>query len=940
MPSLIFFKKPCPLLPQVVEKLTEGWSGELLDLSEMVLILPTQESRRRLHEALVRVAATRKSALLPPVWMLPMNLPERERKKFAPSSMEQLVWIQLISGMSNEEKCGIFPRRIPPLDTICAVELADAIRILRGELSQSGITLSDAAAGRPGDARWKTLLSLEKRYLGILAEAGFSDRIASQLDGAVNPILPHGANRLLIAGVPDLPKLYDSMLPKLEERGVQIEILIHDPLDKGEQYFDALGRPNEQWAGEPIDVPPTNIHLCFDRAEEAEKAAALAVASGGTGSRCTVALTSADLATTVKDELEIRKIPAFNPAGQTLDSMPMGRLLRDIANLLAQGDFRSALQVIRHPDAVRWLELQPAHDFGKLDQIQRTLIPASLDDLIARWPEKEPTKLLHSLRKLGSLITELRESRGAEVLLKMLRDIYGSFDVAAIPGGRESADRILEWFEGGKSQMNEISSSELLVLLAVDLGSGICTSEKRPDSVELPGWLELLWEDAPHLIVTGMNDGLVPEMRQGDPFLNEKLRNQWNLPSDNSRLKRDSYLMLSIMAARPEPTGRIDLLLARHDSGGSALKPSRLLLRCANDRDFPIRVKEFFRDLRPRSGERWRSAWALKPARKKPPIDLSASAIRDYMTCPTRFYLKHLLHLKGVQFGLDEADSATFGTLLHDTLRDFGNNLEFKDLCDEQQIATALTSIWKQHFSTRFGDNPLFQLIYQREAGIRRLRGVARAQASTRAEGWEIAACEIRFKDFHVNGMTIKGQIDRIDRRITEKGVEWRIIDYKSSEKVKHPDKEHYRPINRQDDIALLGSYEHFLVKGKRHRWIDLQLIIYRMALLSAMESGKPELHGLQGIQPGPVESAYVILPSEIDKTVFIPFTNDPEISRSAEDCLKGVLGAIRRGIFWPPRHPKYDDLSDLFFDHIEETDASSAQQTLDSTNLLAVATP
>ena len=135
---------------------------------------------------------------------------------------------------------------------------------------------------------------------------------------------------------------------------------------------------------------------------------------------------------------------------------------------------------------------------------------------------------------------------------------------------RESADRILEWFEGGKSQMNEISSSELLVLLAVDLGSGICTSEKRPDSVELPGWLELLWEDAPHLIVTGMNDGLVPEMRQGDPFLNEKLRNQWNLPSDNSRLKRDSYLMLSIMAARPEPTGRIDLLLARHDSGGSA----------------------------------------------------------------------------------------------------------------------------------------------------------------------------------------------------------------------------------------------------------------------------------------------------------------------------------------------------------------------------------
>ena len=314
---------------------------------------------------------------------------------------------------------------------------------------------------------------------------------------------------------------------------------------------------------------------------------------------------------------------------------------------------------------------------------------------------------------------------------------------------------------------------------------------------------------------------------------------------------------------------------------------------------------------------------------------LSATAIRDYMTCPTRFYLKHLLHLQGSQFGSEEADPATFGTLLHETLRDFGNDPKLKDLRDEQQIAAALTSIWKKRFAAGFGEHPLFHLIYQREAGIRRLQGLARAQAATRAEGWEIVACEIRFTDFHVNGMNLRGQIDRIDRRITGKGVEWRVIDYKSSDKAKHPDKEHFRVIGKRDDITHLGNYEHFLIEGKQHRWIDLQLPIYRMAMLSAMESGNPHLLGLKGIQPGTVGSAYAILPSEIDKTAFLPFTDDIEIARTAGDCLKGILGAISQGIFWPPRNPKYDELGDLFFDHIDETDPSSGRQTLDPANLL-----
>lgn len=44
------------------------------------------------------------------------------------------------------------------------------------------------------------------------------------------------------------------------------------------------------------------------------------------------------------------------------------------------------------------------------------------------------------------------------------------------------------------------------------------TAERPAGALDLLGWLELLWEDAPHLVVAGVNDGNVPEATVGDVF--------------------------------------------------------------------------------------------------------------------------------------------------------------------------------------------------------------------------------------------------------------------------------------------------------------------------------------------------------------------------------------------------------------------------------------
>ena len=48
-------------------------------------------------------------------------------------------------------------------------------------------------------------------------------------------------------------------------------------------------------------------------------------------------------------------------------------------------------------------------------------------------------------------------------------------------------------------------------------------------AIELLGWLELPWDDASALIITGLNEGIVPKSRRGDMFLPDALRRRLHL---------------------------------------------------------------------------------------------------------------------------------------------------------------------------------------------------------------------------------------------------------------------------------------------------------------------------------------------------------------------------------------------------------------------------
>ncbi len=127
--------------------------------------------------------------------------------------------------------------------------------------------------------------------------------------------------------------------------------------------------------------------------------------------------------------------------------------------------------------------------------------------------------------------------------------------------------------------------------------------------------------------------------------------------------------------------------------------------------------------------------------------------------------------------------------------------------------------------------------------------------------------------------MRITGRIDRIDRH--EKTNEWCIIDYKTSESAKTPDKAH-RGRN------FFGG-----------EWIDVQLPLYQH--LAAQ-------HGIDGA----VSLAYFTMPKDPAGVAVRPaLWNDAQLEEAIETA-RTVLKKIRQGAFEmnPDLGKSYDDFS------------------------------
>jgi ATP-dependent helicase/nuclease subunit B len=283
-----------------------------------------------------------------------------------------------------------------------------------------------------------------------------------------------------------------------------------------------------------------------------------------------------------------------------------------------------------------------------------------------------------------------------------------------------------------------------------------------------------------------------------------------------------------------------------------------------------------------------------RPQRLKEPLAaLSVTKFRDYIACPYRFYLRHMLGLKAMSDEADELDGGAFGNLAHAVLEQFGRANEAqtaRQSVDPATIDEYLSDKLSQIAAARFGKQFARPAVLVQVEQVRlRLREFAHRQAERTRDGWRIVFVEdseskkLLTAPWEVDGQsfTLQGRIDRIDYH--PKLRKLAVLDYKTADKGDAPQRTH----RRGDE------------------WIDLQLPLYRHLVRAAkLPADVPA--------DAPIELGYIVLPLDLKCVGLLLAEWDDALLLSADLRAYEVVRGIREERFWPPTSPPPDFSEDM----------------------------
>ncbi len=947
----VFLEWRRPPLHSAVEHLFQRYLHDsVVDMLEVIIVTPVTSAGRRLLELLLETAEKKGVRLDPPDIGTIGDLPEKlytPKLPFASRLVQQLAWTRSLHDSPPERLADIVANPPEPGDATGWMNLGDLLRRQHVDLAADNLDFADVLRLGPEVEgfrevnRWRAMREVQEDYLRLLDSLRLWDLQTARLF-AVKLREFQTDKDIILLGAVDLNLAVRQMLDQVADH---VTALIHAPAEWTDR-FDAYGCViSEKWTDAPVEIADEQV-VRVDGPDEQAAAVAHRIAEYGgryAADEITIGLPDPLLAPHVERQLYQSGVAThYFDGGRVLDSAPC-RLLAAIAAYLERGRYVDFAALVRHPDLCEWLahRTKSFEFLTKVDELYNNRLPSRLLDDAFEDPRSDPVAA-----QVYTLVTDLlgpfhQDSRRLHEWTRPLKTL-----LVAIYQDRQfdrtdpAQDNALEACVRLQSVLSEhetlpkelsprLSAAEAMRYTLDQLTGELLPAPHKEAAIEMLGWLDLTLDDAPALLVTSFNEGLIPSSIAADIFLPNELRRRLGLADNDRRYARDAYALCSLLASREDVT----LIVAKRDSESNPMPPSRLLF-ATDEATIAVRAKRYFSPLaaalqphplvpheRPadepsslvessqlsltfgeettshaaRKGQRGKRRTeqpAVAPSRKEflvprpaplsePITALNVTSFKEYLACPYRFYLKRVLKLDVVDDAAAELDASRFGTLMHDVLEEFGQNPEGREWKDADKVQLLLEAILDDEVRKRHGAHPLPAVSVQVEQVRYRLKNFAQWQADWVAQGWRIKYTETNeFKErpyIEVDGqpMYLRARLDRVDFNARKK--EWYILDYKSGEAGDTPDK-----IHRPDG-----------------EWHDLQLPLYRL------------LAKFLGVE-GKIRLGYILLPKDIGRIGLAPAEwTDAELEQ-ALDTARYVVRRVRRQEFWPPA-PEPPPFSDDF---------------------------
>ncbi|MGH7242943.1 MAG: PD-(D/E)XK nuclease family protein [Phycisphaerales bacterium] len=836
--------------------------GDGIDLQATLVVVPGRRFGRELLAELVEIGEKAETWVSPGRVLTPGEICGAllgGRAREASGLMRSMAWGNALRQLSAAD-FEVLVRRRPEVDAsaewlrlgamidLTVGELAREL-VLPGEVPERCDALKQMGGG--GDAKkWDVIEATRASYQRLLAQMELVDGHLSHLAALRDKAKcrTSAVREIVLIGVVELD---NAAREAIAASGLVVTALVFGPNSEA-KWVDELGCVRTDLSRERVALRGDAIEFADDFKDGAKRAVGR-IASWTNEHR---GLTPRDVSVCAPEpaiaaELslaarDVEGLQFHDASGREIGRASVVKLLAQAGEHVREGTAESLAKLVRRPEVERWIakRLQP-----KLGWIAR------MDEAAVLNPAAPTTELddqpggvaKAAAELLGVLASESDRKRTLgehlDAVIAFLECVLGEEE----PNERETeslrviADAIAE-LKTGADLVGPLSSWRAMELLLDAIREERIAAPSRRGEVEVLGWLEAAADRAPNIAIVGLNEGLVPRGRVEDSLLPDGVRGALGMPTGRSRAERDAFLLDGMVRSREgrEGGGEVWAICAKKDGEGNPLKSSRLLFRC-DDEEAIARIERAVNELpeparfaarahKPAANAAAGPGFPVAPLHEmEPPKSIRTTAFKEYIHSPYVFFLKRVARLEEIEEPAVEADQGLMGSLLHRVLSEFGRS-DARTQKREEPIADWVLA----HFESVLGELPARKMSAVREVQIevakRRLRTFARVQAGHAADGWSIHATEWESPtpvEIEAPGgrVLLSGRIDRIDRRDSE----WLVLDYKTSDSKKDPEKAHF----------------------KAKQWTDLQLPLYVYMLR------------VSGLAPNGAKAGYFVLPKQ-----------------------------------------------------------------------------